>query len=109
MQLREISETALAERLAGAGVGIDFGAARARIRSDVEALPGLLKNLYGSFEALDPEGFFDATGSLRHARGVRRFLNPHEYPVGLEQGLHAERMRLVVEAKGLEGANDIVP
>ncbi len=40
---------------------------------------------------------------------VRRFLNPHEYPVGLEQGLHAERMRLVVEAKGLEGADDIVP
>ena len=31
---------------------------------------------------------------------VKRFLNPHEYPVGLEQGLHAERTRLVVEAKG---------
>ena len=40
---------------------------------------------------------------------VKRFLNPHEYPVGLEQGLHAERTRLVVEARGLEGAEDIVP
>jgi nicotinate phosphoribosyltransferase len=38
---------------------------------------------------------------------VRRFLNPHQYPVGLEEGLHAERMRLVVEARGLEGVEDV--
>ena len=76
MQLRDLSETSLAQRLAGAGVGIDFGAARARIRSDVEALPGLLNKLYGAFEAVDPDGFFDATGVLRHGRGVRRYLNP---------------------------------
>jgi nicotinate phosphoribosyltransferase len=40
---------------------------------------------------------------------IKRFLNPHEYPVGLEQSLHAERTRLVVQARGLEDAGDIVP
>lgn len=31
---------------------------------------------------------------------TRRFDNPHSYPVGLEQGLHALRTRLVLEARG---------
>lgn len=31
---------------------------------------------------------------------VRRFDNPHEYPVGLESGLHALRDRLIHEARG---------
>jgi nicotinate phosphoribosyltransferase len=31
----------------------------------------------------------------------RRFLNPHTYPVGLEQSLHERRQRLILEAKGL--------
>jgi nicotinate phosphoribosyltransferase len=31
---------------------------------------------------------------------VRRFDNPHSYPVGLEQSLHALRTRLVLEARG---------
>lgn len=31
--------------------------------------------------------------------GIRRFLNPHEYPVGLEQGLHDTRMRLMLAAR----------
>lgn len=33
---------------------------------------------------------------------VRRFLNPHSYPVGLERGLHALRMRLIVLARARE-------
>lgn len=32
--------------------------------------------------------------------GVRRFLNPHQYPVGLEQGLFDLRTRLIREARG---------
>jgi len=32
--------------------------------------------------------------------GIRRFDHPHGYPVGLEQGLHALRTRLVLEARG---------
>lgn len=34
--------------------------------------------------------------------GVKRFLNPHRYPVGLDAGLFDLRTRLVLEARGLE-------
>ncbi len=39
---------------------------------------------------------------------IKRFLNPHEYPVGLERSLHAERTRLVVAARGLDSTEGIV-
>jgi hypothetical protein len=32
-------------------------------------------------------------------RGIRRFLNPHEYPVGLERGLHDRRAELILETR----------
>jgi nicotinate phosphoribosyltransferase len=31
--------------------------------------------------------------------GVKRFMNPHQFPVGLERRLHDERARLVLEAR----------
>jgi hypothetical protein len=34
--------------------------------------------------------------------GIKRFLNPHIYPVGLSP-LHALRSRLIAEARGLRG------
>jgi nicotinate phosphoribosyltransferase len=37
-------------------------------------------------------------------RGIRRFVNPHRYPVGLERGLHELKMRLVLAARGLQDA-----
>ena len=33
--------------------------------------------------------------------GIRRFDNPHQYPVGLEKGLHQLRTNLILEARGL--------
>jgi nicotinate phosphoribosyltransferase len=33
---------------------------------------------------------------------IRRFLNPHSYPVGLERSVHALRMRLIVLARARE-------
>ncbi|HET7754869.1 MAG TPA: nicotinate phosphoribosyltransferase [Anaeromyxobacteraceae bacterium] len=33
--------------------------------------------------------------------GVRRFVNPHRFPVGLERGLFDARTRLILEARGL--------
>ena len=33
--------------------------------------------------------------------GVRRFVNPHRFPVGLEKGLFDLRTRLILEARGL--------
>jgi nicotinate phosphoribosyltransferase len=36
--------------------------------------------------------------------GIRRFLNPHAYPVGLEQSLHDHRTRLILERRPMRGA-----
>jgi nicotinate phosphoribosyltransferase len=35
---------------------------------------------------------------------VRRFLNTHTYPVGIELGLHELRTRLILKARGLDDA-----
>jgi nicotinate phosphoribosyltransferase len=37
--------------------------------------------------------------SLFHG-GVKRFLNPHRYPVGFEQGLYERRTALILAARG---------
>ena len=33
--------------------------------------------------------------------GIKRFLNPHQYPAGLEKGLHDLKTQLILEARGL--------
>ena len=33
--------------------------------------------------------------------GIKRFVNPHLYPVGLERRLHERKTELVLEARGL--------
>ncbi len=40
----------------------------------------------------------------RFHAGVRRFTNPHEYPVGLELGLHELKDRLILAARGFDEA-----
>lgn len=37
-------------------------------------------------------------------QGVKRFLNPHAYPVGLEQGLFEHKQQLILSARGHRGA-----
>ena len=32
--------------------------------------------------------------------GVKRFVNPHQYPAGLEQSLYELKTKLVLEARG---------
>ncbi len=32
--------------------------------------------------------------------GVKRFVNPHQYPVGLEKGLHDRKTKLILQARG---------
>jgi nicotinate phosphoribosyltransferase len=34
--------------------------------------------------------------------GVKRFVNPHRYPVGLESGLHARKAELMLKARGFQ-------
>jgi nicotinate phosphoribosyltransferase len=33
--------------------------------------------------------------------GIKRFVNPHRYPVGLELGLFEKKTRLILEARGV--------
>ena len=33
--------------------------------------------------------------------GIKRFLNPHEYPAGLEKGLHDSKTELILQTRGL--------
>jgi len=37
--------------------------------------------------------------SRLHA-GIKRFVNPHQYPVGLDPALHERRLRMILEARG---------
>jgi nicotinate phosphoribosyltransferase len=34
--------------------------------------------------------------------GIKRFVNPHRYPVGLELGLHERKTNLIHKARGFE-------
>ena len=40
----------------------------------------------------------DQLSHLHHS--VKRFMNPHVYPAGLERGLHDLRTNLILEARG---------
>ena len=44
--------------------------------------------------------------SLFHA-GVKRFVNPHQYPVGLERGLHDLKTKLILEARGVKPEEEL--
>jgi nicotinate phosphoribosyltransferase len=37
----------------------------------------------------------------RFHSGIKRFVNPHQYPVGLEQHLHDLRTKLILKARGV--------
>jgi nicotinate phosphoribosyltransferase len=40
------------------------------------------------------------------AAGIKRFIHPHVYPVGLEVGLHQKKMDMVLRARGAEGETE---
>ena len=76
MRISEIGIGALGERLGAEGIGLDFGAARARIRGDAPGLAEAFAAVYGGFEVSEPSGFFDVTARVRRARGLRRYMRP---------------------------------
>jgi len=41
-----------------------------------------------------------AVGLTKFHSGIKRFANPHEYPVGLEKGLHEKKQKLIMELRG---------
>ncbi|RMF78574.1 MAG: hypothetical protein D6744_09995, partial [Planctomycetota bacterium] len=38
--------------------------------------------------------------------GVKRFDNPHAYPVGLEERLHRRRTKMILAARRISGPSD---
>ena len=76
MRVGEMEPRELRERLAAYGVGLDFGAARARVRSEAPGFDQAFAAAYGQFDVSSPDGFFDVTVRLRRAVGARRYLRP---------------------------------
>jgi nicotinate phosphoribosyltransferase len=60
---------------------------------------------------LEPEPLSRARDRARdelagfHA-GIKRLVNPHRYPVGLERGLHERKTALVLAARGEQPGSD---
>jgi nicotinate phosphoribosyltransferase len=59
------------------------GGKRVYDKPDLQAIRDRVQDQLGAFHA-----------------GVKRFVNPHQYPVGLEQSLHKRRTELVLKARG---------
>ena len=76
MRIGDLSDVDLAEAFASRGVAIDYGAAKALVRSDLPSLAPSFKRAYGAFDVIEPAGIFDVTGTLRRRRGVRRVVRP---------------------------------
>jgi nicotinate phosphoribosyltransferase len=55
---------------------------------DTPALPDVRRHAAHQLSELDPS--------------IKRFLNPHTYPVGLEKGLYETRTHLIMQARGIE-------
>jgi HprK-related kinase A len=76
MLIGELGAPELRERLARAGLGLDFGVVRARVHSDVPPLAETLRTVYSAFPVTEAEGFFDVTTRLARPPGIRRYLGP---------------------------------
>jgi nicotinate phosphoribosyltransferase len=51
---------------------------------------------------LDAIRTYAAAQLARFHAGIKRFINPHQYPVGLEEGLHELKTGLVLKARGFK-------
>lgn len=75
-RIGELGPASLRGALAGRGLVLDCGAARIRVRSDVEPLAGMLQTLYSVYPLQGACGVFDATVRVDRGRGFRRFFRP---------------------------------
>ena len=76
MRVAEAGPVHLRERLGGEGIGLDFGAASARVLSDAPGFDEVFASVYRGFELGAASGFFDVTVRLRRGRGIRRHVRP---------------------------------
>lgn len=72
----QVDAAELRARLAGDGLALDFGVARARVRADVPTFAEAIRTVYSAFPICEPEGFFDVTASLARPPGLRRHFRP---------------------------------
>ena len=75
-RLADLSLDALAALLAERGLSLDFGAARARIRSDVAGLVPAIQRVYGEFAHDTDSDFHDVAVRLVTRGGARWFTSP---------------------------------
>ena len=75
-RLSELSDEGLESKLASDGLVLDFGAARARIRSDAPRIAPALRTIYGAFLPEKSAGIVDVTVRVRRQRGLRRWIRP---------------------------------
>ena len=76
MRIADTAVESLRQRLSSDGLGIDFGAARARVRTAMPAVAGMIRTLYGGYTTEDADGMFDVTVDLQRVHGVRGFIRP---------------------------------
>lgn len=76
MRVSEVAPKELSLRLSSDGIGLDFGAARARIRTTIPEVAGMVARVYGGYAAESPVGMFDVTLDLHRAHGARGYLRP---------------------------------
>jgi HprK-related kinase A len=76
VRFAEVSDDWLRHQLATDGIGIDFGAARARVRSIEPSLAAMLRTVYGAYPIDPPQGMFDVSVTLRPTPGLRTWLRP---------------------------------
>jgi HprK-related kinase A len=75
-RLSELSTDAVATVLRDAGLSLDFGAARARVHSDVDGLAAAIRDVYGEFAHEPDVAFHDVTVNVRRCGGVHGLLRP---------------------------------
>jgi HprK-related kinase A len=76
MNLGELPVGEVERLLRREGLGLAFGPARVRLRSEVAALAPALQCVYGAYPVEAPGGFYDVSARLAPAGGLRRFVRP---------------------------------
>jgi HprK-related kinase A len=74
--LAEMPTAEVARALGAGGLVLGLGAARFRVRSDVDEIAEPLASVYGHFPLESSSGFCDVTASVLRVRGLRRHFRP---------------------------------
>ena len=76
MRIGDLATSVFDREMRGAGIALDFGLAKVRVRAEVPGFSEAFRFLYAHFPCEPPQGFFEITASLRRSRGLRRHVRP---------------------------------